>query len=230
MLESLEQRRMLAVAVSATSGVLTINGDKGANVINVIEVGHTVHVETSTLPGGAITQQDFTGITKININGGDGNDQIFYDGDTVGATIHGDGANAASPGNKGGSKNHGGSSGGSGGGKNGSGNGNGDDQITVTDDGTASSIIYGDKGNDVLTVAVGNNTTVFGNEGNDLIYLNTALDPSDLVHGKTFTDAGDGNDVITAYGGVNNILGGKGNDTLIDLGGTNTYSGIETVV
>jgi len=221
MFESLEQRRMLAVAVSVTSGVLTINGDKNANVINVIEVGHNVHVETSTLPGGPITSQDLTVITKININGGAGNDVIFYDSDTVGATIHGD--NAGKNGN-------GGSSGGSGL-SNSDGNGRkGDDQITVTDDGSASSIIYGDRGDDVLTVVVGNSTTVSGGDGADQISLNTGLDPLDLVHGKTFTDAGDGNDTITTYGGMNTILGGKGKDTLIDLGGTNTFSDLETVI
>jgi Ca2+-binding RTX toxin-like protein len=221
MFESLEQRRMLAVAVNVTGGVLTINGDKNANVINVVEVGGNVHLETSTLPGGAITSQDLTGITKININGGAGNDVIFYDGDTVGATIHGD--NAGKNGN-------GGSSGGSGLSNSDSNGRKGDDQITVTDDGSASSIIYGDRGNDVLTVVVGNSTTVSGGDGADQIYLNTGLDPSDLVHGKTFTDAGDGNDTITTYGGMNTILGGKGKDTLIDLGGTNTFSDIETVI
>jgi hypothetical protein len=221
MFESLEQRRMLAVAVSATSGVLTINGDKNVNLINVIEVGQNVHVETSNLPNGTITAQDFTGITTININGGAGNDVIFYDGDTVGATIHGD--NAGKNGN-------GGSTGGSGLSHSDNAGRKGDDQITVTDDGSAGSAVFGDRGNDVLTIVVGNNTSVSGGDGNDQIYLNTGLDPLDLAHGNTFTDAGDGNDVITTYGGVNNILGGKGKDTLIDLGGTNTYSGIETVV
>ena len=71
--------------------MLTINGDKNDNVINVIEDTHNVHVETSTLPEGTITQQDFTGITQIKINGGDGETTpILYQGNTVGADIHGD--------------------------------------------------------------------------------------------------------------------------------------------
>jgi hypothetical protein len=206
MFESLEQRRMLACAVNVTGGVLTVNGDKQANVINVIEVGGNVHVETSSLPSGAITSQDFTGITRININGGAGDDTIYYDGDTVGATIHGDNN----------------TSGGSG--------GHGNDQITVTDDGSASSIVYGDKGDDTINVIVANNTSVIGGQGKDKIYLNQGLDPSDSVHGNSVVDAGDGDDTITTYGGTNAINGGKGKDTVLNFGGTNTYLNVESIV
>src|SRR4029453_12689264 len=97
MLESLEVRRLLAVQVSVNAGVLTINGDKKQNIINVIENAGAVHVETSSLPNGVITEQDFTGITAIKINGGGNDDVIFYDGTTIRADIHGDNAHSTNP-------------------------------------------------------------------------------------------------------------------------------------
>jgi hypothetical protein len=234
MIESLETRRLLAVAVSASNGVLVINGDKNNNVINVIENSGAVHVETSTLPNGTITQQDFTGITAIKINGGAGADAIFYSGNSIGADIHGDNAGNGSDAknNKCGSKNgwNGGSSGGSGhdngnghGNGNGNGNGNGgakagNDQITVDDEGTGSTTVDGDRGADVLTIIKGNNTQVFGGDGNDQIFLDTSAEPDSTI----VASGENGNDTFTTYGGHNTIHGGAGNDIVFDLGGVNT--------
>jgi hypothetical protein len=214
MFEALEVRRLLAVQVSVTGGLLVINGDKKPNLINVIENGGAVHVETSTLPKGAITQQDFTGITAIQINGGGDNDVIFYDGNSVGADIHGDNAakNAAA-GNF--SNRQGGSTGGTG---NSGGGAKGNDQITVTDEGTGSSTINGDKGADVITVIRGNNTQVFGGDGKDQILLQTSGD--DTGTAQAFGEKGD--DVFTVYAGTNTIDGGAGKNEVIELGGTNT--------
>ena len=224
MLESLEIRRLLAVQVTASGGTLLVNGDKNNNVINVVETDGAVHVETSTLPSGVITAKDFTGITTIKINGGGGDDTIFYDGNTVGANIHGDSAGKGSDksNNNGGSNGwnrHGGSSGGSGG------EGKGDDQITVTDEGIGSSTIDGDKGNDVLTVIRGNNTQVYGGDGNDQIFLNSGGDDtgSAVAHGQK------GDDVFTVYAGQNTVQGGGGKDTVLELGGTTDVSGAKVV-
>ena len=221
MFEFLEVRRLLAVQVSATGGVLVINGDKHANIINVIENNGAVHVETSTLPKGTITQRDFTGITAIKINGGGDDDVIFYDGNSVGADIHGDNAATGAGHNKGGShggrpsngrNGHGGSSGGTGG------EGKGDDQITVTDNGTGTSTLDGDKGDDVLTVVRGNNTVVHGGDGQDQIFLQTSGDDT----GSAIAFGEKGNDTFTVYAGTNTIDGGQGKDVVIELGGTNT--------
>jgi len=239
MFETLETRRMLAVSVTKVYGTLTINGDRKDNLITVVENNHNVRVETSTLPDGAITVRNFTGVYKIRINGaGDqmNGDVIFYQGNTVGAVIHGDVegyGNHWSGGSSGGSgwyknnwKGHcGGSNGGSTGGSGGETLGGGD-FITVTDEGSGQSTVDGDQGNDAITVitgsACGNGTIVYGGTGNDAIYLNTGVGVYNTGAAKTKVWAEAGNDTITVYDGTNYINGGSGVDTVIDFGGTNT--------
>lgn len=225
MFESLESRKLLAVSVSVDGGVLTVNGDNEDNVITVVEDSGNVHVETSTLPDGVITTQDFAGITQIQINGGDnkGNgDVIFYQGNTIGATIHGDSegkGNHTNNGNQNGWVNGvGGSAGGTGdGGLNGAG-----DFITVIDAGSAGSIVDGDQNNDTMTIIVGNGTQVFGGDGSDSIFLNTGVGVYNTAAASTTCYAEKGNDTITVYDGTNFISGGAGQDVVIDAGGNNT--------
>ena len=200
MFESLETRRLLAVNVDATGGVLTITGDKADNIINVTENLGAVHVETSSLPEGTITEQDFTGITAIKIIGAAGDDQIFYTGNSVGADIQGDNVSG---------------NGGDAGGK-------GQDVISVDDEGTGSSTVNGGIGDDVITVLRGNNTHVNGGVGDDQIFINTSGDNT----GSVIADGDQGKDTFTVYAGTNTIDGGQGKDTLIELGGTNTVSNL----
>jgi hypothetical protein len=243
MIQSLESRRLLSSTVAVNGTELTVNGNGADDSITVRETGGNVHVEWVD-SAGSPQAADIGGITAININGGGGSDQIFYTGDSIGANIHGDANGATTPtnnggGGKGGSKgaNKGGSNkgnknnkGGSKGGSNGNGGGgNGSnvaagDFITVSDDGTGSSIVHGDAGNDNITLLHGNNTQLFGDQGNDLIFVNTAAQG-----GSASVDGGAGDDTITTYDGVNNINGGAGNDTLIDVGGlsTNTTTNVE---
>jgi hypothetical protein len=243
MIQSLESRRLLSSTVAVNGSTLTVNGSGADDSITVRETAGSVHVEYFD-SSGTFQTQDVGGITAIQINGGGGSDQIFYTGDSIGADIHGDANGATTPTNNGGGKggsngaNKGGSNkgnknnkGGSKGGSNGNGgNGNGSnvaagDFITVSDDGAGSSTVHGDAGNDNITLLHGNGTQLFGDEGNDLIFVNTAAQG-----GSASVDAGAGNDTITTYDGVNNINGGNGNDTLIDVGGmaTNTTTNVET--
>jgi hypothetical protein len=232
MIESLEGRKLLAATVSASGGVLTINGDGKVDVINVIETGGSVHVETSN-PGGPLTQRDFTGITAIRINGRGAGDTIFYTGNSIGAQIHGDSANQnANPSNG----NNGGGTGGTRGGTGGTGGGTGDgnnggpnagaggaDFITVDDAGTGSSVVFGDGGKDDITLLRSHNTTVFGGAGDDKINVNTAGQASSSA--QVFGQGG--RDTVTVYAGTNTLNGGAGIDTLIELGGTNSSSSFE---
>ncbi len=233
MFEALEMRRLMST-VTQSGSLLTVNGGSGDDMINVRESNHTVVVDYYN-NSGTFTTVTKTGITRININGRGGDDSIFYTGNTVGANIHGDNVSSSK-----------GGSGGSGGsdddnwhgchrygrgkhGGNGDG-GNGNDFITVDDEGSGSSVIDGDGGNDDLTVIKGNWTLVYGGVGNDNIYLNTAGSANSCNYGETIVFAEAGNDVVTAYSGLNIIFGDGGKDTFIDLGGVNFAFGFETVV
>jgi Ca2+-binding RTX toxin-like protein len=228
MFESLENRCFLSSSLTVNGSTLSVTGNGDDDTITVRETGGSVHVEY-TDANGAPQVADVAGITAITINGGGGSDQIFYTGDSIGASIRGDGDNVGgdshSHGNgpqngkghekaKGKGHNKGGSDGGAGG-----------DNITVTDDGAGSSTVHGDAGDDNITLLHGNNTQIFGDDGNDFIFINT-----DNTGGSANVDAGNGNDTISTTSGTNTINGGAGNDTLIELGGTNTTSNVETTL
>jgi hypothetical protein len=85
MLESLETRRFLSAAATATQsgGVLDIKGGADGGAIRVIEDNHTVTVEFN----GTAPVASYSGVTAINITGQAKNDQIFYTGNSVGANI-----------------------------------------------------------------------------------------------------------------------------------------------
>ena len=229
MIESLELRQFLSSTVAVNGSTLTVNGNGADDSITVRETGGSVHVEYFDA-NGVFKTQDLVSITAIKINGGGGSDTISYTGDSIGASIDGDG-NGATTGD---SHTHGNGPEngkghekaiGKGHNKGGSGDNAADgDFITVSDDGAGSSTVHGSAGDDSITLLHGNGTNIFGDDGDDLIFVNTA------AHGGSANvDAGAGNDTITTYDGVNNINGGSGNDTLIDVGGlaTNTPTSIE---
>ncbi len=235
MFEFLETRRLLSTTSVVQSGSsLTINGTSGNDTITVTESGHNVHVEYSTGNSG-ITATNYTGITKININGNNGNDSIFYIGNTVGADIHGDGGQNGK-GKNGGSHGSGSGSGGTSGGTGASGTGAGADFITVTDAGTGSSVVDGDGGNDDITSVASNmtggRTTLYGGDGNDNIYVNTDNGVTySTAAAKTQIYAEGGKDIITVYDGKNTIDGGGGKDVLITtVDAVNVVVNVETTV
>ena len=88
MFQTLETRRLLSnsVTVSRYGDELTVKGGDNGSVIRVIETNRNVTVESSGT-------QIFSGssIKKIKILGKGGPDQIFYQGNSVGACIDGDG-------------------------------------------------------------------------------------------------------------------------------------------
>jgi Ca2+-binding RTX toxin-like protein len=103
----------------------------------------------------------------------------------------------------------------------------GNDNISVDDEGTGSSIVDGGNGADNITVIHGNHTVVTGGTGNDLIYVNTDGSSSSSV----VVDGGAGNDTVTDYGGSATLQGGSGSDTQIDASGGTALissSGFET--
>lgn len=232
MIESLEARRLLAVSVSGTA--LLVNGTSGNDRITVVEDNHNVHVEISGADG-VIVASDYTGITKININGNNGSDIITYTGNTVGADIHGDGGMAGN-GKTGGSHGSGSGSGGTHGGTGKTGTSAGADFITVTDAGTGSSIVDGDGGNDDITIVAANmtggRTTVYGGDGADNIYINADNGVNyNTAVARTAIYAEGGQDTITVYDGRNTVDGGGGKDVLItSVDAINVVINVETVI
>ena len=73
-LEQLGDRITPSCTVVDNGGLLTITGDNHANDIQITDDGTTV---TVTCDGG--TSQDFTDVTKIVVNAGNGSDTVGYD-------------------------------------------------------------------------------------------------------------------------------------------------------
>ncbi len=110
----------------------------------------------------------------------------------------------------------------------------GSDTITVRDEGTGSSDIDGESGNDNLIVVIGHRTHVTGGSGDDIIQISTGAvngnpDMLDFANAETIIFAGSGNDTITIWDGKNTVNGGSGYDVVYDNGGTNTYTNVEVV-
>jgi hypothetical protein len=78
--EQLEDRRVLAVGISLSSGVLTITGDSWENDCLVSLVNNKVHVRVESVPSTGfvltpdVKQGDYTGVSSIRFYGNDGDD------------------------------------------------------------------------------------------------------------------------------------------------------------
>ena len=100
--------------------------------------------------------------------------------------------------------------------------GGGNDEITVTDQGTAGSYVAGDGGEDDLTILDANNTTLVGEGGDDRLFVSDAVDVSKNIYMYGMGGA----DFFNVSGGTNYIYGGGGKDTLV----TNGVAGTDFVV
>jgi len=82
--------------------------------------------------------------------------------------------------------------------------GNGDDRITVWQL-SASNVVNGDDGDDLIAVEIGFDNLANGGAGNDQIYV---------TGGHNVGDGGEGDDLLYLIGGDNTLRGGGGNDLL----------------
>lgn len=78
--------------------------------------------------------------------------------------------------------------------------------------------IFGNGGNDTITVSADALVTVFGGQGNDTIN-NVSTGTNDVLNGN------EGNDSINAGDGNNTIDGGIGNDIIVATGGADSITG-----
>jgi len=89
MFEHLECRRLMAgTAVTFSNGAVLVDASGGSDTLNVVEHNGAVHVETSH----PVASYDFPVATSIKINGSGTSDEIFFTGNTIGATILAGGA------------------------------------------------------------------------------------------------------------------------------------------
>jgi Ca2+-binding RTX toxin-like protein len=230
--ESLEKRRLLAVAIGSLTanedagGKLTVQGGTatGDNMV-VIEAGAAQPGDAETefinsLPAGSVVVRDtfnnveqvFSGVTQVQIDGRKGNDSIVWHGKTLNATVQG---------------------------------GSGADAIWVDDSGTGSSKALGGNGNDNIRVIRANNSFVDAGAGDDYVEVNSIVYATEMVDNgdgtfssldggalaaslaneKCTVKAGDGNDTIKLFSGASTIDGGGKVDLLLDeSGGYATYS------
>lgn len=86
MIESLEDRRLMATTVAFVGGVVFVTANSAAT-INVVENSGAVHVDADA------NSYDFAGATAVNVNGSNKNDLIFYTGNTIGAVVNGNDGN-----------------------------------------------------------------------------------------------------------------------------------------
>jgi hypothetical protein len=227
--------------VTVNGSTLNVNGNGANDTITVHEDVGSVHVEYTDAQANLITT-DVGGITAIRINGGGGSDTINYFGNSIGADIHGGDGQTSGDGDGDSHKNDRGKGhqkaigrGHHKGGSDDNADGAAGDFITVSDDGTGSSTVHGDDGDDTITLLHGNNTQIFGDAGDDQIYVNTAA-----TGGSANVNAGSGNDTITIYDGTNTVNGGTGNDTVLEdvpasdpgdlSGGGNVNPALQTLI
>ena len=89
--ESLETRRLMSSSITTTftGGALEVRGGSSGTFISVTENNGNVLVEDIT----AGTSQVFAGVTSIKIKCQAGTDKLYYTGNSIGASINGDGGN-----------------------------------------------------------------------------------------------------------------------------------------
>lgn len=232
--ESLEARRLFAIPVSG--GVATINGTAAADVLEVIVSSGTLQVRNGA--GTVIDSVSASGITRIDVNGGSGNDFIRLgrgDGSlmpAVRAVIAGNAGNDTLIGGNGNDSIFGGGN---------------DDRI----DGRAGGdLIDGQEGFDTVdysyrTVPVrvtlasgandgsnsGNNSSIGvynDNGGDNCVSIEAAVGGTgaDSLIGNSSTnwlDGGGGNDTILGGAGIDTIIGGVQNDLAYGEGDDDTF-------
>lgn len=177
----------------------------------------------NTIDVSRVTTSEFTALTSITIEAGDGNDTIIGS-DQFGEMIDGNDGNDTIT---------------AGGGDDTIDGGNGDDLITAGD---GADSIDGDDGQDTIDAGTGNDTvdagngqdSVLGGDGDDSINSGDGADTvdggagADFVNGSSGTDILDGGaDIDTVFGGSENdsINGGDGDDIVNGQAGNDTVSG-----
>ncbi|RMG36627.1 MAG: hypothetical protein D6725_10320, partial [Planctomycetota bacterium] len=176
------------------------SGPSAVQRINVVGDGSDNRVDLSL-----VSQADYSSLTAIVADTGDGDDTILGSGDLADSLIGGDGHDVLV------------------------GNG-GDDTL---DGGDGNDALTGGDGNDSLLAGDGFDTasggdgddTVSGGDSGDLITGDAGNDVLTGGDGEDTIDGGDGDDAATGDFGDDSMTGGAGNDTIAGNLGDDTVSG-----
>jgi Ca2+-binding RTX toxin-like protein len=216
-IESLEARTVPALVAEFNAGVLGIWGTDGADQIVLNQkLGRISIADTLIDKAGTLLESvSALAVRRIEIVGGDGDDQIFLDSQSVGGQssitrptkIWAEGGNDWVIG------------------------GEGRDTI---DAGTGEDVIHGAGGNDYLW-GPGAKVWLYGENGNDLLEAESAQAVLDGGNGAdtlevwgtttAFLSGGSGNDRLTADAGADQMDGGLGNDVMFGYAGDDVMVG-----
>ncbi|TXT28944.1 MAG: Ca2+-binding protein RTX toxin, partial [Planctomycetota bacterium] len=214
----------VVVSTGTTGGTLTPSlfvGPIDSNTIQTIDIAGGEGDNSIDLAG--VLSADFTLLTTIVVDGGNGEDSLTGSPDFNDSLVGGDGADTIN-GQAGDDTLIGGDGGDSilgGVGIDNISSGDGDDSVTGDD---GDDIISAGNGQDTVTGGNGNDS-INGFNGQDLLSGNAGNDTLNGDGGTDTVDGGDDGDVI--FGGEldDNLLGGNGDDTIDGQGGNDNIQG-----
>ncbi len=204
------------VVAESSDGVLfrplTNFGNVSASAVTSLSVAGGDEANTIDLSG--VMGTSFTSLTDIEVDAGNGNDNIVGSLDLPDSlfggggddTILGQGGNDTLIGDDGNDSIIGST---------------GDDSILSGD---ADDSVTGDDGNDTINSGNGNDTVSAG-DGNDSVFASNGQDSIDGDAGNDTLNGDGGTDSVNGGDGNDSILGGEGNDTLDGQDGDDTMNG-----
>ncbi len=178
---------------SIQSGVLTINGSSGNDAITIDEKSGRFNVTMN----GIARSYSTSGVTRVLIFAGDGNDTVTIGSGVPATYIDGGAGNDVLNG------------------------GDGNDTLTG---GAGKNLMYGNGGDDRINGS-GGVEVIHGGAGNDRLYGNGGDDFLDGAAGVDHLFGGDGNDQLYGGGSNDKMFGDAGNDKLVGGTGSDSENG-----
>jgi Ca2+-binding RTX toxin-like protein len=186
--EPLEGRDLLAASLAG--GVLTVTGTQHNDTIRVSRNGGTIWVEESYDAGGfggtGVSSYVASQVSKVVINGYDGNDSLNMHGVSAAGEISGGRGNDSLYGGLLADKVYGGEN---------------------------NDLIYGNEGNDTLDGWLGNDS-LYGYTGDDVLYGGEGNDSLKGNDGRDVLYGYSGNDTLIGTAGADQLNGWTGNDRM----------------
>jgi hypothetical protein len=207
LIENLEDRRLFAVTVAVTGGVLTVTGDDGANFVDVRQAGGTDTLTVRTATRTDTTTTTTTAATPAAGGGDSTDDDTSTEADSDAGNGSDSGTDSGTA--RGGRGHHG---------RHGRGGGAGGfgavttQTFDISGDAITSIKVLAAGGDDVVSIAPGVilPANIAGGDGNDRLAGGAGADT---------IDGGAGNDRIAGGLGSDNLSGGDGNDTILSADG-----------
>ena len=204
------------VSVSSLSGNVVVQIGPNGGQLQPVSIGTfpASSVQSIVITGGdaennidlsGVTSADFTALTSISVNAGNGDDSILGSNDFGDSLLGGDGADTLD-------------------GQGGANTLDGADGPDVIRGGAVIDIISGGDGADNIDAGAGNDNVDAGN-GSDLVNLGDGDDVANGQNGEDTINGGLGDDTINGDGGADLINGDDGNDSIIGGERNDTING-----